>query len=324
MATLNTLACANDVGNTGVGGCFYDPKNMIGAFLVPKGSEVDIASLQASLIAKTHHVSPSQRWYPVYGFETTTDSTEEKTVQTMPTGQKHVVREGYNDWKFQIVDGGLSLSLELRKFNGSNWDFIFIDGGDPSRGQALIGIVGSTSTKIKGIPSDGGFFWAAPFKLNDGSKITEYSVQYVFKSTYLNTKGLTAFVVTGFDLPTVVKGLQNVVLTGSAAVTKGTYYVTAKTEATGNDLGELYSTELASASMWSAKNATTGAVITISGVTYDADNGRFVLVLSTADTDYPTSGDINFNLVAPATLQAAGVDGYESTGVLAIASNGKD
>ena len=85
MATLNTLACANDVGNTGVGGCFYDPKNMIGAFLVPKGSEVDIASLQASLIAKTHHVSPSQRWYPVYGFETTTDSTEEKTVQTMPT-----------------------------------------------------------------------------------------------------------------------------------------------------------------------------------------------------------------------------------------------
>lgn len=321
MATINEFICLTSAGNTGVVPCFFDPKNIIGAFLTPKGAEVDVASLQANLIAKTHAASASARWYPIYDFETTTDNTEQKVIQTQPTGQKHVVREGFNDWSFDFVQGGLSLLSRIRKQNGSNWDFIFVDAGDPTRGQALIGTVGSTSTKLKAIPSDGMFFWGNPWKLNDGSKITQYQVQFGFKSVYVNDASLVRVAVASFDLPTTVKGLQDVVLSNPSATTAGLFNVKLLLDATQGNLGDLYSTELAATGMWVATNTATGAAITISGVTYNTTGKYFVVALSVADPDYPTPpATVTINLAAPAVLQAAGVDGYESTGAIAIAS----
>lgn len=318
MATIDKLDCLNTSGNTGVGSCFFDPKNIVGAILAPKGYEFDVTTPQATLIAATHNASPSNRLYPLWDFETTTDSSEDKTIQTMGTGAKHVVREGFNDWKFQYVSGGLSLLLEARLFNGPSWDFYFVDADNN-----IIGVAGSSETKLKAIPSTGGFFWAAPWKLNDASKITEYMLQFVFNTRYANTKGLTKFVAAGFDVPSIIKGLQNVVLTGAAASTPGSYNITALTEATQTNMGDIYPTELAAAGMWVAKNFTTGVAIPIDAVTYDNDNNVFVVALDTTDTNYPTTGDfLTINLAAPTVLQAAGIDGYESTGAVKIASNG--
>lgn len=321
MATLNQFICLTSAGNTGVVPCFFDPKNIIGAFLTPKGAEVDVASLQSALVAKTHATSAAARWYPLYDFVATTDATEQKTIQTFPTGAKKVVREGYNDWTFQFVEGGLSLLSRIRKQNGSNWDFIFVDAGDPTRGQALIGIVGSTATKLKAIPSDGMFFWGNPWKANDGSKITEYTAQFGFKSLYVNNVDLIRVAVATFDLPTTVKGLQDVVLTNPSATTAGLFRVALNMQATQGNLGDTYATELSVAGAWLMTNTATGAAITITGVTYSTTGGYFILTANTGDTDYPTPpATVTINLNTPSALQAIGVDGYESTGTIAVAT----
>jgi hypothetical protein len=320
MATLNKLTDSSTIGNTGVGGLFFDPKIIIGAFLCPKNYELDISSVQANLIAATHHVSKKLRMYPIYDLLTPKDSTEQKVVQNFNTGAKKVVREGYNDWMFQYVQGGLTLLQELRKFNGSLYDFIFLD--DKGR---LIGIAGSTATKLRAVPCDGGYFWADPWKSNDGSKVAEFNIQFVFKTIYLTDQ--IAFVEAGFDVPTTIYGLQDVVLTAITGGTAGTYKVTAKTPV-GINLAELYPTIFAGAggpANWLVKNFLTSAAITVTGITIGTDtNGDpcFVFVLDTADLDYPGAGEfLTFNLNVPATLQAAGADGYESTGAAKIVKN---
>lgn len=313
MAEINQLECLVTAGNTGVGTCFFDIKNIIGAFLVPKNYEIDVVNLQANLIAASHSATKANRIYPIYDFTNTTDGTEDKTVQTMNTGAKYVVREGDNDWTYQYVDGGLSLHQELRKFNGSSWDFFFID----STGQ-MLGIMGSTETKMRGIPSR--YFWANPFKVNDGSKITEYMLQFVFEVKYLND--YYAIVKTDFDIPTIVNGLQDVLLTGITSGVAGTYNITALTKATKTNLGDIFGDDLADPALWTATNFLTGNAITILTVVYDEDLKVYKVALDTADPDYPGVGEFSLiNLAAPAVLQAAGIDGYESTGAVKIVKN---
>jgi hypothetical protein len=318
MANLNELQCLTTNGNTGSGQCFFDPKIIVGAFLCPKGFEVDVTTtLQATLIAATHNITKSARLYPVYDFISPKDNTEQKTIQTFNTGAKKVVREGYNDWEFQYVQGGVTLHKHLRKFNGSSYDFLFVDSEN-----RIIGIQGSTASKLRAIPSDGGFFWANPWKANDGSKITEYGVQFVFHVKYLND--LVGFVKADFDVASTVYGLQDVALKVETAGVAGSYYVTPKTEI-GTLLADLYPTALASITEWIASNTTTKAAITILSValgTNAAGESCFKIACDTSDTDYPTGTDhISFNLVAPAVLQAAGIDGYESTGAVDMAIN---
>jgi len=313
MAEVNKLDCLQTAGNSGVGTCFFDLKNMVGAFLAPKGYEIDVTDLQTALIAASHNDSKANRIYPIYDFSNTTDNTEDKIIQTMNTGAKYVVREGDNDWKFQYVEGGLSLEKELRKFNGPSWDFFFLD----ADGQ-FIGIEGSTETKIKAIPSR--FFWAGPFKLNDGSKITEYGLQFVFEVKYLND--YYAIAVADFDIPTIVKGLQNITVEASNSGTPGTYNVEVLTTATKTNVGDIYGDTLAVVGLWVATNFLTGNAITILTVTYDPDIKKYVLALDTADPDYPGVGEfLLINTASPSVLQAAGVDGYESTGTSKIVKN---
>ena len=318
MATINQLNCLQTAGNTGIGSCFLDYKNIIGAILAPKKSEFDVTTLQTTLIAGTHNANKALRLYPIYNFETTTDASEQKVIQTLGNGSKHVVREGLNDWSFEFVAGGLSLLSKLRLFNGSAWDFYFIDAN-----MTIIGIPGSTSTKLKAIPSDGGFFWAAPFKLNDASKITNYMVQFCFAQRYVNDASLIAQVQAGFDLPTIINGLQDVNLSGVADATSGSYDITAVTAATQTNMGDVYPVALAAAGLWVATNTLTGLPIAITAVTYNAINKTFVLALNKADANYPATGGqtITFSLAVPAVLQAAAVDGYETAVTVAIVKN---
>lgn len=315
MANINELQCLQDAGNTGVGTCFFDPKNIIGAFVSLNEFELDTTDLQASLIAATHDINKATRLFPIYDFENTADATEKPVIQTMQTGAKHWVRDGFNDWTFQFVNGGLSLLKQLRKFPKSGCSFFFVDAS-----MNIIGLPGSSDTTLKSIPSTGGMFLPQPFKLADGSKITAYEVQFVFNTTYVNDTG--AFVHADFDLPSTVNGLQDVNLSNPGAAAAGVFKVVAKLDATGTNMADLYPTELASGSLWTAKNAATGAAIDIDSVTLSTDADKhFVITLDTGDSDYPTPvAPVLINLAAPATLEAAGVDGYESTGAVSIAT----
>lgn len=314
MADLNKLNCLTSLGNTGFGSCVLDFKNIVGAIRLPKGAELDIADIKASLIAAVRNNNKALRAFPFFNLISTVDSTEEIVIQTFQTGAKKVVREGFNDWKFQYVDGGLTLHKQLRTFNYQTADFLFVDAENK-----IMCLPGSTVTKIKGIPVTGGFFHALPWKLNDGSKVAEYMVQFTMPVKYTND--LVAFVKADFDVPSTVLGLQDVKVTGVGAVTSGVYNMNVETCSVGTNLGDLYPTELASSSLWTAKNTATGASITISGVSYDAANKKFVVTLATTAPPYPATGTVSINLADPSTLSAAGVDGFESIGAAAITRN---
>ena len=327
MAALGAINCLYGARNTGVPTCFCDPKFIQGALLVPKGTTLTtttVAAFQTALSSLVYNASKTSRGYPIYDFEAPKDSTEAKTIQTMPTGQKHVVREGYNDWSFQFVNGGLSLNQALRAFNGINWDFYFVD-NDP-QGQKIFGITGATANTLQAFPSSGGFFWTDPWKLNDGSKITEYMLQFVFNTKYANDLVNYIQLPTTFDFPTQLPGLNDVVVTASATVN-----ATAKNfnislvSPTGVDIGALNSTALSGAgvSNWTASVVASGLPIVVSTSTWVPSTvagvpGYFTLVLAT--TNYPTPpAPVYINLVSATTLQAAGIL-YESTGALSIAS----
>ena len=112
--------------------------------------------------AQFYAASKSGRFYPLYDFEKPTDNSDKLTLQSMPNGAKHPVREGYNDWMFQYFDGGLTKHNNLRLFNGTNWDFYFVSTDLQTGLQQLIGIADSTGTKLQSIPCSPGGFLLGP------------------------------------------------------------------------------------------------------------------------------------------------------------------
>lgn len=326
MPSINQVICVGSVGNTGVPLCPLDPGFISGSIIVPKGTEIDVTSLQSNLAALLYNASPTARGYAIYDFEKITDASDKLQLQSMPTGAKHPVREGYNDHTFQYFDGALSVHKNLRKFNGSEWDFYYVDTNQRNGTNTIWGIIGSTASKLRAYPTNpGGFFWAHPITPNTGTERTAYMLQFSFLQKYNND--LAACVAAGFDLPTTLPSLNDAILTASATVngTSGKFNVTI-TSPTGVDIGALNSAAWASASLWNCKLASSGATIAISGApvwtpsTTPGVPGYFVVTVVTT-SPYPTPpAPVLINLAVPATLVAAGLD-YESTGALSIASN---
>jgi hypothetical protein len=319
MANINELVCLNAAGNTGIGSCSLDIKNITGAILVPRGYEIDLAANGGDLIKTLQdaclETSKLARIFPVFDFKNTTDGSEKPVEQSFSTGAKVIVRDGMQDWTFQFTKGGFNLLQRLRKFNKSNVDFFFVDANNVLYGQK-----GSENTKLKAISSVGGFFYAQAVEVSDGSKLSAYMLKFVFHPKYINDYG--AYVQCDFDVPTTLYGLQDVTLTGNDGGTPGTYAIEVKTSDVGTNLGDLYATELAATPVWDAKNDETGEDVTITGVTYDDNDKVFLVACDTMDSDYPGTGQhIRINLKSPSVLDAAGIEGYESTGPAVIAKN---
>ncbi|MGN6416146.1 MAG: hypothetical protein ACTHMC_01550 [Pseudobacter sp.] len=319
MSALNQFSCLNVNANTGIGACAVNFKNIVGAILTPKGFSLTTASLAAfktALINASQAASKASRIYPVYDFRPLADNSEALTVQTFSTGQKAPVREGTLDWTFQFIAGGIDLLKKLRLFNASStaFDFLFVDSQN-----FIIGVSDEENDALKAIPSDGGFFWAHPWKANDGSKVAEYSLQFCFLPKYINE--LVGYVKADFDVQSTVTGLKDVVLSSpSANVTSGSYNIAVNIKDGGEDMGQRFEAELETIANWAPKNKTTGGAITVASSTYNPA-GYFVVALSTADPDYPDTPDqITFALAAPTVLAANGLEGFESNTV-DVASN---
>lgn len=320
MSLLNYLNCTSDAGNTGIGACALDFKKIVGAILTPKGYKIaaadlaDAASLLAKLQADTLQTSKVSRIFPIHGFVSVEDNSTGLQKETFNYGPEAPVRDGINNWTFKFVNGGLTLLKNLRLFNKNNaYDFLFIDDENKILGTAGVDETGAPC--LKAIPSM--YVWAHQWKANTGQAVSDYKVEFAFEPKYVNE--YVAYAPAGFDMATNVTGLQDVALSGTAAVTSGVFNIEAI--AGGTNLGDLYDTELAAAGAWEAKNATTGAAITVTGVTYDSSAKKFVVALNASDPDYPATGFVLINLVTPSALAALQVVGFESTGAAKIARN---
>lgn len=304
MSVLNNKNCAAGGGNTGYGDCFIDLKNIVGGFLVPSDREYDatetesaatlLAAIQADILA-----AAADRVYPLAQFEALTDNTEDPTIQTLGYGGLAVTREGLYNLTFQFIQGGLCLSKSLRKFNSSNKSVLLFDAAG-----VLVGW--KSGTVLKGIPLD--MFYQRPFRLNDGTNVTNYSTQLVFKPQYLND--LIGFVEMSIGDLSALRGLQDIVLYETTGSNLPVLKIKAKTGCAGTDLYDLFSTELASSSLWTAQNED-GETIAITSVVVDAGLKAWTVTVDGTDPNYPVSGPVIISLAAPTVLAAAGIEGYE-------------
>ncbi|MNS94041.1 hypothetical protein D3C72_1282440 [compost metagenome] len=158
-----------------------------------------------------------------------------------------------------------------------------------------------------GIPKE--LFYAYPWKMNDYANPSAYRVKFAFRPEYVNE--LVAFKQSPFPLTEIV-GLQNIVLSSIAPGAAGVYKIQASTGCDGQNLFDVYQTELGTMALWTATNDSTGAAITISSVAPDANLKAFTVTLSTADADYPAVGNIEISLVQASALDAAGITPFEA------------
>jgi hypothetical protein len=314
MATLNAVVCAKKIQKTGFGECWKDLKMPRGAFKVPKGkiySQTELDSWRATLQAGVLANSVSNRIFPLHGFRTLTDNSEETVMQTFGDGSQIPVRNGNYRWTFQYIDGGLCLSkaLDSHNFSGqTTWlfyddDFSFFG----YRKQASDGSYG-----LAGVPL---IFHAMPFKVSTGAEVTSYRVYFDIKPDYLN-KYLGFIDNIGFD-PTEITGLQNIVLQQTGVSSAGVVKIKALVGCDYSNIQDLYPTELASTALWIATNATTGNVINIASVAMDSNTKSYVITLSSSDPDYPSTsgGLVDITLVGPTDLDAADISGFEGNTV---------
>lgn len=270
-------------------------------------------ALQAQLTSDSQQDNPALRIYPVPNFFSFKDSSEKAVEQKFDYGQVQTVRDGIMDWQFDFRLGGLNLSNALRSYNGYAWSFLFID----SKNQ----LVGTQAVDSTGANTIGAIapieFYQDPFMPNDGKKLATYTSKFRFLAKYVNE--LVAYVTTAnFDIVGTIKGLIDVVLTGVPSSTAGSYNITVTSRVGGINVGALFSTALASASVWTASNDITGAAITVTTATWNTA-GYFVLALTTTSPPYPAIGaKLDINLVGPTELATALVPGYASTGAVVI------
>jgi len=305
---VNQLACATGGGNTGVGTCFADPKNIVGAILTPVGYTITDAQIAAGLLTKLEQdiiADKSSRIYPVFGFVGITDNSEDATTETYGYGGLDYVREGFNNWLLRFVKGGICLNAQMRKFNNMSLGALFVDATGLIWGEKV-------ATGVKAIDMEKVF--TPNWKVNTGAATTIYNTRFVFDAVAMNDS--PGFITTsdlGFNVKSLM-GLQNVAI---VKVTRaaGVLTVRALAGCASTNLYDDYSTELANAALWVARNAATGNQIAITSVTADPNTSGFIVTLNTTDTDY-TTGAVALSLASPTVLDTAGVSGYESVPAL--------
>ena len=112
-------------------------------------------------------------------------------------------------------------------------------------------------------------------------------------------------------------GLIDVKMT-QAAVASTTVTVKLATSC-GEDLYDLYSDDIADTTAFTVANKTTGAAITVTGVTKNATLKAWVIALDGDDTDLPASlGKYIVTAATPSGLNTLGVSGYEVSNTLEV------
>lgn len=291
-------------GNTGIPDCALTLKNTVTGFLVPGSFELTATNLLtpqsalAALVAAAANDNPLLRIYPLPEAVGVTDNSEDVTLQTFGYGAAVPVRDGNYNLTYAFTRGGNCVNNTLQKFNGLNYKFIGVDASGVVYGTKV-------GTSLKGIPLD--YFYAMPFKHNDGSNVTGFAWRISYKPVYVNA-GL------GFiqlDLADVlnISGFLNINITLAATRATNVIKVKAITGCAGIDLYDTYSASLVTAANWLVTE--NGANITITSVALDANLKAFTITLDATDPDYNVSGPFVVKLAAPSVLSANGVPGYE-------------
>lgn len=310
---LNTPICKTSTGgNTGIPTCAFDIKKIVMVILadpshrITAANRASISTLKGVLQTATL-ASGTSRIYPIPHVVLQSDNSEDITITTDAYGTKEVARDGDYDWTFLTKKGYACYNASLRKFNYRNMGAYFVDSD-----MNIFGTMDGTDMR----PATLSFFHAMKWKVADGSNATQYMFRLSLSNPEeVNDAGKLAFVACGGDQTTTINFISELngvidVTVEQSSVAAGTIDVLAKTSCGKTNLYDDYSTELAAAGAWIVKNASTGAVLTPSGVAANATTEGFTISVT-------LTGAATVQLQTPAALAALSVGsstdgGYES------------
>jgi hypothetical protein len=304
MATLNKPLCATNYGNTGVGDCFIELDKIIGAIQVPANFQIaqsDVAGLLAFLETKLH-AAIGTRIFPYPKLVNITDNTEDITINTTDYGDKIFVKDGFYDWTFRYLNGGVQLHQELAKNQGSGKYFLFFD-----KNNVLLGY--KSGAYLKGIPVDQ--FRVLPWRPNTGGESALFNLRFIIDPIYLNQGNLGFLKVEDFNLLDV-QGLQDVELTVlDTAANVATVQVRSKISDV--NLYDAYKTNLLQTTAWRLFKSD-GSASSITAVADNASDEGFDVTANYVDWAAEFDGaEMTIKLAIPSVLKAAPIEmaGFE-------------
>lgn len=317
MAEVNKVSCGTLLrGNTGIPNCYLDLKLFTGMILTPVGFILTKTQINSQLLATLQAATlaaRTSRIYPILKLEDVTDSTEQPVYQTYGSGRKVLVREGKYSFEASYVDGGLCLSNQLRNFNASKWGAFFVDSNAIIAGTKV-------GDDVMAIPLN--LFYNQPFTIATTSTAALYKLNVELDPKYLNEEiGFIDTKLDNFDIFDEVKGLLNLVIKDTTALMGGKVEIQTTLSCGGDNIYDLFSTNLAHTGVWVVKNATTKAAITVTSVAAVPANKTIELTLDTTDTDYPATGaKLTIELAQPAVLAATPIlmVGFDGANILTL------
>ena len=310
---LNNPGCGTITTNTGVPGCAFIPKNIVGCILIDKSKVFTLTTKAQFLTDLTAACLAlgAARAFPIGPFEEFKDNSGAASFVELGYGSKQLGKEGKYDLDFRFFKGGHCYLSRLRLFNGDpGKKVLWID----KDGVIMGAKVGAATDKITGMAMD--YFYADKMKLDDGAgKPAEFHIQIGLSEPKEFNEELAYIPMDDPPLDAIKGNIDVEVYLISQAAGKATVGV--RTLCDKVDLYPIFKTALAAAAAW---------IVTKAGVA--------VIPTSVAGNDVASGWDINLttpagahliNLAAASVLAATPIfmggtpdNGYESTGTITV------
>lgn len=303
---LDNFTCiSDDCANTGMPACTFKPGYTGGVILVPKGkvfTKTEIQAIVTTLQAAASEDSPANRIIPI------------KTFTTVERADSEAVYETAGSSTFFIKDGKLGINArldesehhwkKLRKYNDKqgSYDAIIID---------------TTNNSFQGVKVAGGWKGytldqiAVP-QPNGATNTTGFHYMFKIVFKYISEFENSAHIQleNSVNVLDVVNGLIDFSFVETVAITNAGVYK-AKLMASGQNLGDLYATELADPAAFVATIDATGVDVTIASVAYVGATGAFTFTFTLPLVGVlPVGGTFTLNAAAPSVLAGLNVPGY--------------
>lgn len=238
--------------------------------------------------------------FPLFGqqapIRTITNNTEADVLVTLDDGSQVFLRYGVYNRVFETTSGGLCYAQALQGLNKSGYSIIEID----QQGQMLARV--NSDGTYSGLITD---FMYSPSPIIADFTNTPYKNRFQISYTPVELVN-NGVIFAGAQQLLSMTGLIDLAIKPSGTSTTTGLKVSLTTTCSDQDVLSLFATELADEALWVVTNASTGATVTVTGVTIA--NG-----VATLAGTFVAGVVYNVSLVDPETLFAAQIEGYDGS-----------